>query len=126
MTTTVYLLQRDNFDGLYLFENEEDRDAYAEWFPDADIGVATVLDPAAAAKLLADERADCDHDDSRTEEKYVTVCQRCHAVDPDEGWRGGETGCEHPEDELDVAYLDVCACGAVYDEGWIEPEETLS
>jgi hypothetical protein len=58
MTRTVWLVQRENFDGLYVFAHESDRDAYAALFPDADTDSALVIDHITAARMVADELSD--------------------------------------------------------------------
>lgn len=50
----VYLVQRDNLDGLYLFADEGDRDAYAELFEGAETGTAYVMNRHQAALRIAE------------------------------------------------------------------------
>jgi hypothetical protein len=52
----VYLVQRETFDGLYLFASEEDRDVYAGLFDGAGTGTATVINRSAAAQLIIDSQ----------------------------------------------------------------------
>ncbi|MGI8817439.1 MAG: hypothetical protein ACR2G2_19735 [Pseudonocardia sp.] len=53
---TVYLVQRDTFDGLYLFADPEQAAEYAALFDGADTGTQTVINRSAGAQLIIDSQ----------------------------------------------------------------------
>jgi hypothetical protein len=55
MSETVFIVQRDNFDGLYGFVDEEQAQAYAALFPGAESGRLAVLGRIAADTLIQGE-----------------------------------------------------------------------
>lgn len=58
---TIYIVQRENFDGLYAFENAQQADMYADLFDGVYAGTVDVLDVEAAARLIRAERTEQGH-----------------------------------------------------------------
>ncbi len=56
LDATVYLVQRDTFDGLYLFADPEQAAEYAALFDGADTGTQTVINRSAGAQLIIDSQ----------------------------------------------------------------------
>lgn len=53
---TVHLVQRETFDGLYLFADPDQAAEYAALFPGADMGTQTIIGRSAAAQLILDNQ----------------------------------------------------------------------
>lgn len=72
---TVHLVQRDTFDGLYLFEDPDQASEYAGLFAGAETGTQTIINRSAGAQLIIDSQPCPDCGDQ-------AECQPCPVGDP--------------------------------------------
>jgi hypothetical protein len=72
---TVHLVQRETFDGLYLFEDPDQASEYAGLFAGAETGTQIVINGSAGAQLIIDSQPCPDCGDQ-------AECQPCPVGDP--------------------------------------------